>query len=164
MPNHTTRLHFSPDSKQLVVGLSDCSLNLWDVDSMAHLSIATEKKGLFIDAAFISNTAELAYCVAGTTTTTHIMNAVSGECEKTMTELADISIDTHTHSLAMHGGPRQCTSCCCCVIPTLYQRICVHTIPYQSVAAPAVPPVTTKSDPQQEIEAEEVRSISSSQA
>ena len=98
MPNHTTRLHFSPDSKQLVVGLSDCSLNLWDVDSMAHLSIATEKKGLFIDAAFISNTAELAYCVAGTTTT-HIMNAVSGECEKTMTELAGISIHTHTHSL-----------------------------------------------------------------
>ena len=95
MPNHTTRLHFSPDSKQLVVGLSDCSLNLWDVDSMAHLSIATEKKGLFIDAAFISNTAELAYCVAGTTTTTtHIMIAVSGECEKAMAELAGISIDT----------------------------------------------------------------------
>ena len=70
-------------------------MNLWDVDSMAHLSIATEKKGLFIDAAFISNTAELAYCVAGTTTT-HIMNAVSGECEKAMTELAGISIDTHS--------------------------------------------------------------------
>ena len=97
MPNHTTRLHFSPDSKQLVVGLSDCSLNLWDVDSMAHLSIATEKKGLFIAAAFISNTAELAYCVAGTTTTTtHIMNAVSGECEKTIAMLAGISIDTHS--------------------------------------------------------------------
>ena len=103
MLNHTTRLHFSPDSKQLVVGLSDCSLNLWDVDSMAHLSIATEKKGLFIDAAFISNTAELAYCGAGTTTTTHIMNAVSGECEKAMAEHAGISIDTHTHSLASHA-------------------------------------------------------------